>query len=152
LEDRHVKKLLSLFIAVVFVASMAAVAAAQTTSATPEKKPDTSMKSGEKASGMKKMAAAKHAKGTVKSASADSIVVAGKEKGKDAEWTFGLDSSTKIKKAGKDITAGDVKAGDSVTVAYKETDGKATAEMVRVMGGGMAKKSDAAKNPCAAKK
>ena len=151
------KKLLSLFVAVVFVAGMAGVAAAQSGGgAAPEKKME---KSGDKMSGekMEKKMSAKNANGTVKSAAAGSIVVAGKEKGKEAEWTFAVDSSTKIKKDGKDIMAGDLKAGDRVHVSYTEKDGNTTAQSVKVTGGGMAKKSEKmeksdAKNPCAAKK
>ena len=56
--------------------------------------------------------------GTVKSASADSLVVAGKEKGKDAEWTFAIDAKTAIRKSGKAVTAADVKPGDQVQVRY----------------------------------
>jgi Domain of unknown function (DUF5666) len=96
---------------------------------------------------------AHYASGTVKSATADSIVVTGKEgKGKNAkegEWTFALDDKTMIKKAGKAITAGDIQAGDWVSVKYMDHDGKAVAERVAVKPG---KKMAGAKNPCAAKK
>ena len=158
------KKLLSLLVALVFIAGMTGLAAAQGAATTPEKKMDKPAEkkmdkpadkmSGEKMEKGDKKMAAKHAKGTVKSAAADSIVVAGKEKGKDAEWTFAVDPKTKIKKGGKDIMAADVKAGDSVQLKYMEMGGKATAESVTVTGGGMAKKAEKsdAKNPCAAKK
>jgi hypothetical protein len=88
-------------------------------------------------------AAAKTAMGTVKSASATSLVVSDKD-GKD--WTFVVDSSTKIvTKAGygkkKDDTAttpavtsvADLKEGAKVTVRYHETDGKMHAATVRLM-------------------
>ena len=75
----------------------------------------------------------------MKSASPDSIVVAGKEKGKDTEWTFAVDDKTKVKKAGKDTMAKDLAPGDKVTVRYMDHDGKATAMNVNVSGG--AKKS-----------
>jgi hypothetical protein len=68
--------------------------------------------------------------GTVKSAGADNIVVAGKTKGKETEWTFALDDKTKIKKAGKDVTAKDLAAGDKVTVRYMDQSGKMTAMTV----------------------
>lgn len=74
----------------------------------------------------------KTAAGTVKSAAGDSVVVAGKSKGKDAEWTFGVDAKTKVKKAGKDVTAADLKAGDSVSVRYMEHDGKSVAQTITV--------------------
>jgi hypothetical protein len=75
----------------------------------------------------------------VKSASADGVVVAGKEKKKDVEWTFAVDAKTAIKKGGKSITPGDLKAGDSVHVRYVEMDGKAVAHSILVRSGGMAK-------------
>ena len=93
-----------------------------------------------KAAAPKKMTA-KNVSGTVKSASADTVVVAGKEKGKDAEWTFAVDSKTKIKKAGKDITAADLKAGDGVAVRYMEHEGKAVAETINVKAAPVAKKA-----------
>ena len=54
-------------------------------------------------------AKAKSAHGMVKSASADSLVVAGKEKVqgskdmKDAEWTFAVDSKTAIRNPGRPL-------------------------------------------------
>jgi hypothetical protein len=82
----------------------------------------------------------KPAMGTVKAATADSLVVTGKG---GTEWTFAIDDKTKITKANKSITAADIKAGDAVSVRYMEHDGKAVASRVVVR---------AAKNPCAAKK
>lgn len=155
------KKLLSLLVSVAFLTGMVGVAAAQT-STTPgaEKKAGEKMeKAGDKAEkkAEKKMAS-KNASGTVKSAAADSVVVAGKEKGKEAEWTFGVDAKTKVKKAGKDVTAADLKAGDNVQVKYMEMAGKAVAQSISVKGAGTAKKAEnpcstkpGAKNPCAAK-
>lgn len=135
------KKLLVLAVALAFAFGTTGLAAAQmssTPSAPPaEKKADDKMEK----KPAKKMAT-KNASGTVKSAAADSIVVAGKEKGKEAEWTFGVDSKTAIKKGGKAITAADVKPGDSVSVKYHEMDGKAMASAVNVKGGGMAKKEE----------
>lgn len=125
------RKLLTLAIAVAFATGLVGVATAQTTTTTPEKAP---------APKAEKKPAAKTARGTVKSAAADSIVVAGKEKGKDTEWTFAVDPSTKIKKAGKTATAADLAAGDRVQVRYTEDAGKATAQTVTVA---KAKKSEA---------
>lgn len=157
------KKLVTLAIAFVFFASFVGAAAAQTTTAPADKKTE---KAGEKmdktadkaekkidktAGKMEKKAAAKNASGTVKSASADSIVVAGKEKGKEMEWTFAVDPKTKVKKAGKDATAGDLKAGDTVQVKYTEEDGKATAQTVTAKQAKAAKMDKKAANPCAAK-
>lgn len=142
------KKLLALVVAVAFAAGSAGFAVAQTSTpatAPAEKKTD-------KAAEMMKKMPVKNANGVVKSASADTVVVAGKEKTKerkDAEWTFAVDPKTVIRKAGKSITAADLKAGDPVHVRYMEMDGKAHAQAITVRAGGTAKK-DAA-NPCAAK-
>jgi hypothetical protein len=148
-----VKKLLSVFVAAAFVTGLAGFAVAQTTAPAEKKAGEMEKKAGEKLekagekmekSGEKKIEkaekkmAAKTANGSVKSAGADSLVVTGKEKGKEAEWTFAVDPSTKIKKGGKDVTAADVKAGDSVSVKYSEKDGKMVASSVTVKGGGMA--------------
>jgi hypothetical protein len=156
-----VKKLLSVFVAAAFVAGVAGFASAQTTAPAEKKVGEAEKKAGEKMekagekmekAGEKKIEkaekkmASKHASGSVKSAGADSIVVAGKEKGKEAEWTFAVDpTKTKIKKGGKDITAADLKAGDSVQVRYTDMDGKMVATSVTVKGGGMAKKDGEAK-------
>ena len=141
------KRFLSVFIAVAFVTGLVGFAAAQTGTTTEKKAGDqtgttTEKKAGDKEKKADKKMATKTASGTVKSASADSLVVAGKEKGKEAEWTFAVDPQTKIKKAGKDIMAGDLKAGDSVSVRYVEQDGKTVAHSVTVKGGGMAKKAE----------
>ncbi len=79
---------------------------------------------------LKPAAKPKSAIGTVKSASADSLVlVAGKDK---KEWTFGIDKDTKITKAGKAATAADLAADDAATVTYTEADGKMHAKSVSV--------------------
>jgi hypothetical protein len=137
-----VKKLSALFVAVTFVASTAGLAFAQ---APPAPAPKAEEKKADKA-GEKKMTS-KNANGTVKSAGADSVVVAGKDKGKDAEWTFALDSKTKIKRGGKDIAAGDLKAGDAVQVRYMDHGGKSVAQAITVKGATTAKKDDKAAKP-----
>jgi Domain of unknown function (DUF5666) len=143
-----VKRFLSVLIAVAFVTGLVGFAAAQTGTTTEKKAGDQTGTTTEKKAGDKtekkadKKMPTKTASGTVKSASADSLVVAGKEKGKEAEWTFAVDPQTKIKKAGKDIMAGDLKAGDSVSVRYVDQDGKTVAHSVTVRGGGMAKKGE----------
>jgi hypothetical protein len=93
-------------------------------------------------------ATAKSIDGTVKSASADRVVVAGKEHGRDAERTFVIDAATTLKKSGKDITGADLKSGDAVQVRYVEADGKAHADAITVQGPARAKP----RNPCAAVK
>jgi len=126
-----VKKLIALPLALVFALGTAGFVVAQEKKA-EEKKSE--MKSDAKPMEKKaeKKPMAKTANGTVKTASADSVVVAGKDKGKDAEWTFAVDPKTTIKKGGKAITAADIKTGDSVQVKYTEADGKAMAQSVTV--------------------
>jgi hypothetical protein len=79
-----------------------------------------------------KKPAALNASGTVKTSAADSLVVAGKVKGKDAEWTFAVDPKTKIRKGGKDVTAAELAAGDAVQVRYHAEGGKNVADAVTV--------------------
>ena len=143
------KTLVSLFVAVAFAAGFAGATAAQTTTTAPapaaEKKAEGDKKAATEKKSEKKMSA-KNASGTVKSAAADSIVVSGKDKGKETDWTFAVDPKTKIKKGGKDATAADLKAGDSVSVRYMDHDGKMVAQSVTVKGGGStAAKKDEAK-------
>ena len=118
------KRLFAVLLGVAFVAGTVGSAAAQTPTTTTDKKPAADTKMSDK---KEKKAATKTATGTVKSASPDSIVVAGKDKGKDAEWTFAVDDKTKVKKGGKDTMAKDLAAGDRVTVKYMDHEGKATA-------------------------
>jgi len=138
-----VKKALSLIVTALFAVGSAGIASAQAPAApaakTEEKK---DAKPAAKPAAAKKPAP-KSASGSVKSASADSIVVAGKDKGKEAEWTFAVDSTTKISKGGKAATAADLKAGDGVQVRYTEDGGKATAQTVTVRPAPTAKKADA---------
>ena len=95
----------------------------------------------------KPAAKAKSAKGSVKSASEDSLVVVSSGKDKK-EMTFALDAKTMIKKAGKAVTAKDLKEGDMVTVSYSEDGGKMMAKSVTVAA---AKAAAKPANPCAAK-
>jgi len=124
-----VKKLIALLIGVAFVAGLSGSVLAQSTTTAPKEEKKT-----EKPAAMpaEKKPATHNASGTVKSAAADSIVVAGKTKGKDAEWTFSVDPKTKIRKGGKDITAADLAAGDSVSVRYHDDAGKNVADAVMV--------------------
>jgi hypothetical protein len=114
------------------------LAAAQTPAAPPAEKQNKG----------KAEVTAKSLDGTVKSASADRIVVIGKDQGGDAERTFVIDAATTLKKIGKDITAADLKSGDAVQVRYVEADGKAHADAIMVQGPARAKP----RNPCAAVK
>jgi hypothetical protein len=132
-----VKRVFAVLIGIAFVAGLAGTAAAQTpaTQTPVEKKADD--KKMDKMDSKKP--SPKTAVGTVKSAGADSLVVAGKAKGKDTEWTFAVDPNTKIKKGGKDVTVKDVAAGDKVTVRYMDHDGKMTAASVAVSAAAAAK-------------
>ena len=90
------KKLIALLIGVAFVAGLSGAAFAQGTTAPKDEK---KMEKPAAAPADKKPAA-HNASGTVKTAAADSIVVAGKTKGKDSEWTFSVDPKTKVRKGG----------------------------------------------------
>lgn len=70
--------------------------------------------------------------GTVRAASPEQLVVAGRDKGKDAEWTFAVDNMTHIRKGTKSIVPGDLRPGDAVQVRYIERDGKAVAQSILV--------------------
>jgi hypothetical protein len=75
-------------------------------------------------------AKAKAAIGTVKNASADTLVlVAGKDK---KEMTFTVNKDTKVTKAGKAAKVADIAADDAATVTYTEADGKMVAKTVAV--------------------
>jgi hypothetical protein len=70
--------------------------------------------------------------GTVRSSSPDTVVVTGREKGKDSEWTFAVEPTTNIRKGTKAIVASDLKPGDGVDVRFVERNGKPHVEMIRV--------------------
>ena len=78
--------------------------------------------------------AIRNVSGTVRSVNQDTLVVAGRDKGKDAEWTFAVEPTTNIRKGSKSIVASDLKNGDAVQVRYVERDGKAMAQSIRVNG------------------
>ena len=120
------KKLIALLIGIAFVAGLSGTVLAQSTTTAPKEGMKTDKPAGEK------KPAAHNANGTVKTAAADSIVVSGKAKGKDTEWTFAVDPKTKIRKNNKDITAADLAAGDNVSVRYHEDAGKNVADAVMV--------------------
>src|SRR5262245_4130859 len=120
-----------------------ALAQGQTTPTAPKEE----KKEAEKPAGETKKPMSRDANGAVKSSAADSLVVTGKAKGKDAEWTFAVGPKTQIRKGGKDITAADLAAGDPVHVRYHEDAGKAVADsvMVKASGSTVKKTADAAK-------
>lgn len=145
------KRPVVLLVAVVFGIGAAGLAVAQTPSPAPAPAPATTPAPAQKPVDTKQKPAeakkTKNAQGIVKSASADSLVVAGREKAqgakemKDAEWTFAVDSKTAIRKSGKAITAADLKSGDQVQVRYMDQAGKATAVAIQVKPGAAAAKS-----------
>jgi hypothetical protein len=125
---RTVKRLFALIVGVACVAGVTGSVLAQGGTATPKED-----KKVDKPAAEPKKPTAQNASGTVKTAAADSLVVSGKAKGgKDAEWTFAVDPKTKIRKAGKDITATDLATGDPVLVRYHDLAGKHVAESVMV--------------------
>jgi hypothetical protein len=133
-----VKTLIAVFAAVALAVGTVGYAAAQ------EKKAEEKKAGGEMKKSDEKKMKAKTASGTVKSATADSLVVAGKEKGKDAEWTFAVDAKTTVKKDGKPATAADVMAGESVTVKYMDHEGKMVAQSVTAKASKAEKKAEKA--------
>ena len=137
------KRSVALLIAVAFGVGLAGPAIAQTTTPAPATPAPATPAPAQKPAEMKKsdVKKAKTAVGTVKSASAGNLMVAGKEKGKDAEWTFAVDSKTAIRKSGKSITPADLKPGDQVQVRYMDHDGKATAMAVQVKAGAASAKA-----------
>jgi hypothetical protein len=147
----NVKRPVVLLVAVVFGIGTAGLAVAQTPSPAPAPAPATTPSPAQKPVDTKQKPAeakkTKNAQGIVKSASADGLVVAGREKAqgakemKDAEWTFAVDSKTAIRKSGKAITAADLKPGDQVQVRYMDQAGKATAVAVQVKPAAAAAKS-----------
>jgi hypothetical protein len=139
-----VRRLITLIIGVAFVAGVTGTGLAQGQT-TPAPSAPKEEKKAEKPAETKKPAA-HNASGTVKTATPDSLVISGRAKGgKDAEWTFAVDpKTTKIRKAGKDIGAGDLAAGDAVHVRYHEHGGKHVADSVMVR---TAKKPAAAESP-----
>ena len=120
------KRLTAVLAALAFVVATTAFVAAQTPAAEKKSDAPTATKPAEK-----KMAV-KTANGTVKSATADSVVVSGKDKGKDVEWTFSVNEKTQIKKGGKDVVAKDLAAGDGVNVRYMDHEGKSVASVINV--------------------
>jgi hypothetical protein len=132
-----VKRALAALVGIAFVFASAGLVSAQTSAPA---KPAEDKK-------MDKKAPHHTAVGTVKTAGADSIVVAGKAKGKDTEWTFALNDKTKIKKAGKDVTGKDLAAGDKVTVRYMDEGGKMTAMAVNVSPGAAKQAAKAKEEP-----
>ena len=117
------KRALAALVGIAFVFASAGLASAQTPA--PATKPEE-----KKMEKMEKKAPHHTAMGTVKTAGADGIVVAGKAKGKETEWTFAVSDKTKIRKAGKDVTAKDLAPGDKVSVRYMDEGGKMTAMTV----------------------
>ena len=117
------KRALAALVGIAFVFASAGLASAQTPA--PAMKPEE-----KKMEKMEKKAPHHTAMGTVKTAGADGIVVAGKAKGKETEWTFAVSDKTKIRKAGKDVTAKDLAPGDKVSVRYMDEGGKMTAMTV----------------------
>jgi Domain of unknown function (DUF5666) len=111
-------------LALALVLGIAGVAAAQapTSGSTAAKKTDV------------QKPASRSVSGTVKSASLETVVVAGRDKGKDAEWTFAVEPTTNIRKGDKSIVAGDLKPGDVVQVRFVEQDGRAVARSILVKG------------------
>lgn len=117
------RTLVSVAVALALIAGAAALIHAQTGDTPAAEK---------KADKMAAKKATRNVSGTVRSAASDAVVVGGRDKGKDAEWTFAIELTTNIRKGSKSIVAGDLKPGDAVQVRYFERDGKALAESILV--------------------
>ena len=117
---KFVRVIRSFAIALVLTCGAASIIHAQTTGSAIEKKSE------------KPKRAIRNVSGNVRSAAGDIVVVTGRDKGKDAEWTFAVDPTTNIRRGTKSIVAGDLKPGDAVQVRYLERDGKAQAESILV--------------------
>ncbi|MBM4442946.1 MAG: hypothetical protein FJ027_21235 [Candidatus Rokubacteria bacterium] len=76
--------------------------------------------------------ASQNVSGTVRSATNDTVVVAGRDKGREMEWTFAIEPTTSIRKGTKSIIGADLKAGDAVQVRFFERDGRAQADSILV--------------------
>jgi hypothetical protein len=71
--------------------------------------------------------------GTVKTTTDNGIVVVGRDTANtDREWTFVVDSGTRIEAGGQARAASDLRQGDPVTVTYMSRDGKVVAQSVTV--------------------
>jgi hypothetical protein len=119
-----VRMLAPLAVGFIVLVLTAGIASAQAPAATPSADPKM-----QKAAAKKAM---RNVSGTVRSSSNEAVVVTGRDKGKDAEWTFAVEPTTNIRKGSKSITAGDLKAGDAVQVRFIERDGKALADSILV--------------------
>jgi hypothetical protein len=69
--------------------------------------------------------------GTVKSVGEENVVVIGKEHGRDATWTFIVDTKTAIRKGGHDVSAASLTLGDDVVVY--SAPGSAVAQLISVV-------------------
>ena len=126
--NRMIRQATAWIVTLTFVLGPTALVFAQGTQTAPAQAPATSP-----AAPAAKKVATKSATGTVKSTTADSLmlVTEGKDK-KTKEWTFVLDKDTKITKAGKPAEAKDLAEKDMATVTYTEAEGKMHAKSVVV--------------------
>ena len=70
--------------------------------------------------------------GTVKDATANGLVIVGRETGQDEkEWAFAVDTGTRVDPGGK-AQARELRAGDPVTVTFTDRDGKIVAQSIKV--------------------
>jgi hypothetical protein len=143
-----VRRVVALVVGVAFAAGLSTSVLAQGPTTTPPKEEKKAQKPAEV-----RKPTARTANGTVKSSAADHLVVSGKAKGgKDVEWSFAVDPRTRIRKGGKDITAGDLAAGDAVHVRYHAEGGTNVAESVSVRAPRKAAGAPKAGAPAAPKK
>ena len=70
--------------------------------------------------------------GTVKSKTANALVVKSMEQKKEREWAFSVDDTTTVRQGRTDSSLATLKEGDRVTVNYTERDGKIIAQSVTI--------------------
>jgi ribosomal protein S1 len=131
------KKALAIIIAALFVFALTSVSFAAEKKAAPapvEKKEAAPAKAEEKAMEKKAPVKIKQVTGEVTAVdtTAMAITVSKKVKGKAVETVATVDDKTRIMMGKEKKTLADVKAGDKVTVHYKEVDGKNVAKSVAI--------------------
>jgi hypothetical protein len=127
------KKTIAIIVAVLFVFALTSVSFAVEKKAAPapvEKKEAAPVKAEEK----KAPAKVNQVTGEVTACDtkAMTITISKKVKGKAVETVVTVDDKTKIMMGKEKKTLADVKAGDKVTVKYKEVDGKNVAKSVAI--------------------
>ncbi len=124
------KRVLAMLVGLGVTISGASVACAQPPAVAPEQKTTDRNPTAARRDDVR--SAARTAVGTVKSAVADAIVVAGNSN--ETEWTFAVGPTTKVRRDGKGVSSAELKPGDQVRVLYMEHAGKSVAHNIAATG------------------